>query len=91
MSNGMIGIDTGLADSFVGKLNAGHGEIESVLSSTRAKVQALLAEWQGNSKNTFTGDWEPWEADVRKLMDLITEISERLRRTTEAFRSADHF
>jgi len=59
-----------------GQLNAGAGNIESILSQLAGQVAPLQSEWRGVAQARFEQLWAEWHRSSRSLQEALHGISQ---------------
>ncbi len=58
------------------QLNAGAGNIESILSQLAGQVAPLQSEWRGVAQARFEQLWAEWHRSSRSLQEALHGISQ---------------
>lgn len=64
-------------------------ETEQILSTLRAMMQNLNAEWDGVAQEKFYAQWDAMLPKMNQFTNLLGEISGELRRIARVFRETD--
>jgi|YNPNPStandDraft_1061719.scaffolds.fasta_scaffold74751_2 WXG100 family type VII secretion target len=64
-------------------------ETEGIVSTLRATLEALSAEWEGVAQNRFYSQWNEMLPRMARFAELMGEIGGELQRVAQVFRETD--
>jgi WXG100 family type VII secretion target len=85
----IVKMDTGLGFATADKFNAEADNIQSLVNSLNAAMDNLNTTWEGTSRTRFEGEYTTAKNDMQKFIQLLRDISTRIRTETQQIVDAD--
>jgi WXG100 family type VII secretion target len=85
-----IRIDKDLGFATADKFNAEADNIQGLVNGLNAQVDGLFATWEGFSKARFEGEYSSAKSDMLRFVQLLRDISQRIRTETQQMVEADN-
>lgn len=82
-----IMVDPAKLESAAGKMDTQAAEYERVYKQLFSEVDGMAAAWQGSDNIAFTTQIKGFEDDFQKMVSLMKEYSEFLKKSAIAYRN----
>lgn len=80
-------VDPAKLESAAGKMDAYVADYESIYKQLYSEVDGMAAAWQGKDNIAFTNQIKGFEDDFQKMVALMKEYSEFLKKSAVAYRT----
>ncbi len=70
-------------------LKSGNDQVQQELSSMRAQVAPVAADWQGAAAGNFQQLWQEWEQGAKQIQDALSGISMLLQKAAQTYDAAE--
>ena len=80
-------VDPAKLESAAGKMDAQAADYESIYKQLYSEVDGMAAAWQGKDNIAFTNQIKGFEDDFQKMVALMREYSEFLKKSAVAYRT----
>ena len=85
-----IRMDKDLGFSTADKFNAEADNIQGLVNNLNAQMDGLFATWEGVSRTRFEGEYTSAKNDMLRFVQLLRDISTRVRTETQQMVDADN-
>ncbi len=86
----MIKIDKDLGFATADKFNAEADNIQTLVNGLNAQMDSLYTTWEGVSRTRFEGEYTTAKNDMTRFVQLLRDISTRIRTETQQMVDADN-
>ncbi len=83
-----ITVDPAKLEAAASKIDTHYADYERTYKQLFSEVEGMAAAWQGKDNEAYTTQIKGFEDDFQKMVALMKEYAEFLRKSAAAYRSA---
>ncbi|TDT51990.1 WXG100 family type VII secretion target [Fonticella tunisiensis] len=76
-------------DRLAGEFQNASQQTQEMVSRLRNAISGVQNTWEGMASKRFFSDYQQWDGQMRRYVELLTSISRDLKNIAENFRRAD--
>jgi WXG100 family type VII secretion target len=85
----MVQMDVPLGHQTAKAFTTAADEVQGIVSRVEGQVSQLEATWKGTSHDRFMGEYPGWQQDMKRFIQLLQAISQRIEKETTEIEQAD--
>ncbi|MBI4769222.1 MAG: WXG100 family type VII secretion target [Chloroflexi bacterium] len=86
----MVRMDTALGFATADKFNQEADNIQGLINGLNGQMDGLFGTWEGTSRTRFEGEYSASKQDMTRFVQLLHDISQRIRTETQQMVDADN-
>lgn len=79
----------GVLQAAAKEISSAQDELTSIAANLRGQVEPMAAKWQGTGANAFFEFHNAWHDKERKIVDILTHLSNGIAHTHETTAQVD--
>lgn len=85
----MVKMDTTIGFATADKFNAEADNFQGLVNGLNGQMDSLIATWEGTSRTRFEGEYQTAKQNMTTFIQLLRDISTRIRAETQQMVDAD--
>ena len=85
----LVQMDTSLGFQTAEQFRQASDDVNTIINRIDAQVNQLDATWKGTSEVRFMSEYQAWKNDMLRFVQLLNDISTRVRKETQEIVDAD--
>ena len=86
----LVQMDTALGFQTADTFNSASDEVQGIVNRINSQIEQLDSTWKGTSEARFMGEYAAWRNNMTQFVQLLRDISTRIRKETQEIVDADN-